>query len=170
MMGSYTYGGISVQFSRELTASEFLRLETLAPKALVLQDWDTKGDSPRPLEEEWDFEGGYGDIGTATLHEQGLELSTEGKVYCIENGVRAVVDLLPPGVTASGWGEFETEGERWALKVEGRTVTTPSVELQEVEPVKQLVEAAKTVVDAWEDGDLAAAVNALRIAVAEHES
>lgn len=80
-------------------------------------------DSDRFDPEGWDFTGQYdGDIGIAELGTKGFTIRTGGKVYDIVDAAAFFVESLPEGVTAEGSGQFESDGEHWAIAVRGRTV------------------------------------------------
>jgi hypothetical protein len=165
-MGSHTYGGISIEFSRPLTAEELGKyVEGL--QAVAAYPETDEGSQRDIFGDDWDINGeAYGDIGRLDVGEEGMEVSAAGKVYAIEKAVSVFISRLPADVLCSGEGFFETEGEHWALRVRGRTVRELSVELQIVEPkeevdartlfldkVRAFVAAGLDLTKVWDDTD-----------------
>lgn len=118
-MGVYTQGYASFSFSRELSADEFKAWMVLAPQAEFYSDWRT--DTKKTVEEEFCINGSqWGDIGEVTADTKGVEFSCSGKVYDIRAGLEAMFRSLPADVIVQGGGEFDSDGEEWAIEaIEG---------------------------------------------------
>jgi hypothetical protein len=147
MMGTYTYGGVSVAFSRPLTEAE--RAEFIE-RARGL-DQETLGDV-------WDVNGiRSGDIGKLEVYAEGFEVESGGKVYEIPQAVNAFLALLPPDVTAEGEGTFESDAWHWALRIRGRdAVEVPAslvVGVDDPGDVDRLADAARNILTALEHGN-----------------
>jgi hypothetical protein len=120
-MGVHTYGSLGVMLSRRLTDDEV---------AQVKVGFDGLGEEE--LGDSWvlDEDQTWGDIGRLAVEAEWLRFEAEGKVYDIPDAVRAVLRLLPEGVEGRGDGLFESDGEHWAIRVEGREVRELDAEVR----------------------------------------
>lgn len=160
-MGSTTYGSIRVDLSRDLTEEEWeswiVRCKTVpaAPEAdrYQLDRYDPEGWSFGDDGLSWS-----GDGGVVYLEREGFSIEVSGKVYDLVDAVAHFLASLPPDVTATGATSFETEGEHWGIRVDGREVR--EVEAQVViEPhLSALYRIHQGVLDTDSPGDQLAAV------------
>jgi hypothetical protein len=133
-MGSHTYGGISIELSRPLTAEEF---DAYIAGLRAIPGYPEQGEGSQRdiLGDDWDINGVTdGDIGRLTVDAEGLDIEVGGKVYEIAQALGVFLARLPADITCEGEGLFETEGEHWALRVKGREVKELQAELRIVEP------------------------------------
>lgn len=118
-MGVYTAGYAYFKFSRALTQEEH---DAWVERAKAAEyeggDWHSDGGN---VSDQFDINGHtWGDIGVVGTGLDYLDITAEGKVYDIRACLEAVFRLLPADVTVTGGGEFESDGEDWALEaIEG---------------------------------------------------
>lgn len=122
-MGVYTTGSLSGTFSRELTLGEYQKLTV---------DFEA---GPPPCEtpegryhwghfetNNWEVNNDHwGDVGKLNVTTTTFEFATDGKVYDLEHAVAWFLQCLPPDVTVDPCeGVFDSDGEAWGIRIQGR--------------------------------------------------